>query len=142
MKFKTDLVLKILAMASLLMIPISIWSIWQFIEMALYGKAFPVLLTILVHGIGIEVLVSLITAWAFLRKLRWFLFLYIPYSIYMLPNLMAEISNYLYHPQLHSPFYFPSICYAWIQTGFLLAICCTCLLCLFETYHSKKNLTY
>jgi hypothetical protein len=83
---KTDLLLKILAAVNLLMLPFLIWSVWQLISMAIYGKAFSFLITLLTQGVGVEALILCLTAWAFLNHWRWFLFLYIPYSIYMLPQ--------------------------------------------------------
>ncbi len=139
MKFKTDLILKILAVGSLLVILFSIWSAWQFVEMALYGRAFSFLTTLLIQGIGIDILIYGLTAWAFFRRLRWFLFLYIPYSIYMIPGLVSDILNYADHSQLHSPFYFPTICHTLFQTGFLLAVCSTCLLYLLEINNFRKR---
>lgn len=136
---KTDLFLKILAAANLLMVPVLIWSVWQFINMAIYGKAYSFLITLLVQGVGVEVLILCFTAWAFLNHWRWFLFLYIPYSIYTLPKLIRALLDYRSHPQFDSPFYFPSILYTRLEVGLLLAICLTCLLFLFEIYYFKKT---
>ncbi|MBS0351219.1 MAG: hypothetical protein JSR33_08560 [Proteobacteria bacterium] len=136
---KTDLILKILAAANLLLLPLLIWSVWQWISMAFYGKAYSFLITLLTQGVGVEALILCLTAWAFLNHWRWFLFLYIPYSIYMLPLLIPAILDYHRYSQFNSAFYFPSKLYTWLHTGLILAICLTCLLFLFEIYRFKKT---
>lgn len=142
MKFKTNFLLRILAVANLLMIPIIFWSIWQIIEMAIFGKAFSFLANLVINAVGVDLLIVCITAWAFFKGWKWLLLLYIPYSIYTLPKLISEILNYLSHSQLHSPFYFRLFSYTFTETALLLATLLTAFFFLFETYRSRKNFVY
>lgn len=135
----TDKILPIIAIACIIMIPILIWSVWQVLDMALYGKAYAFVRTLFVHVLAIEILIFGLSALAFFKRWRWILLFYIPYSAYMLPQLIMNIIDYFKHQQFHSAFYFPAKLHEWAYAILLIVICLTCILFLFEAYQGKKR---
>lgn len=135
----TDKVLPILAVASLIMIPILIWSVWQVLDMAISGKAYAFIQTLFIHVLAIEILIFGFSALAFLKRWRWILLFYIPYSAYMLPELITNIIDYFKHQQFNSVFYFPAKLHEWSYAILLLVICLTCMLFLIEAYQGKRR---
>jgi len=120
----TDRSLIFLAVANILMIVPLIWSMWMPISFwwtKHTGNILPFEMNIIFNFIGIELIVLTISAIAFLKRWRNFLFFYIPYSIYMLPGLISSTISYFKHPQLRSNFYLSGDVHTWAYEILLIA---------------------
>ena len=131
----TDRCLPYLAIANLLMIGPLLWLMWMPLSFGIYpheGNATTWIFNILVYGIGIELTLILLSAWSFFKKWRYMLLLYIPVSLYMLPDLIEQTILYYHNSSFDTSFYLPGKVHTYAYETLLVATLIVCIIFIAE----------
>ena len=139
----TDRCLPYLATANLLTLIPLIWSMWIPLSFGIYphdGNASMWMFNIIVYGIGIGTLIACVTAWAFYKKWRYMLLLYIPYTIYQWPGIMMSLKNYT-QPTTYTSFYLAGRIWTYSFTALLIATLIVCAIYITEHIIWRRKTT-
>lgn len=137
----TDKLLILLAIANILILLPQIWVLWFPLQIVFWphtGDATQYVLNILIHGLGIGFIISTVTAYAFFKRWRWLLFLYIPYCFWMLSFILPALKMYD-DPRTDSSFYLPDKVYNWSLLALIALTLLTTLIFLIETFLAKRK---
>lgn len=137
----TDNLLLVLAVGNLAMIGPLIWAFWFMLSLAFNpheGDAATYVLNILIHGIGIELVILVASAFVFFKRWRLALLLYIPYTMYMLPRLIEAVIYYYKSQALtDTVFYLPAKVHTWAYTTLLGLTIITLFVFIIEILNAK-----
>lgn len=136
----TDRFLSGLAVGNIAMIGPLFWSSWLFLSMGIHAKSIPFITNVLIHGVGIELVILVASAFAFFKRWRFVLLLYIPYAMYMLPRLLDAILYYYNKRALtDTAFYLPTKVHTWAYTILLLLTIAALIIFIIEALIAKRR---
>lgn len=137
----TDRLLPYLAIAHVLLMPLTVWASWQPLALAWTphkGDASAWVMNILLYGIGLSWIILSIIATAFFKRWRAALLCYIPYAIWILPAQFKAISL-RFQPRLLQWPNLGGTVWTYTCTAVVLITLCTSMVYIYEAYYPVRK---